>query len=70
MAFDQVIVYHWFIGQVTMLALFIHSCFDFSRLVEFMSDRVYKTGFIALMFGIFITISSLNCFGRKYFNLF
>jgi hypothetical protein len=70
MAFDQVIVYHQFIGRVTVVASFVHSCFYFDRLVEFMSDRVYKTGFIALMFGIFITISSLNWIRRKYFNAF
>ncbi|KAL3806863.1 hypothetical protein ACHAXA_004574 [Cyclostephanos tholiformis] len=70
MAFDQVIVYHQFIGRVTVVTSFIHSCFYFNRLVEFMSDRVYKTGFIALMFGIFITISSLNWIRRKYFNVF
>jgi hypothetical protein len=70
MAFDQVIVYHRFIGRVTVLASFIHSCFYFNRLLEFMSDRVYKTGFIALMFGIFIMISSLNWIRRKYFNVF
>ena len=70
MAFDQVVVYHQFIGRVTVVTSFIHSCFYFNRLVEFMSDRVYKTGFIALMFGIFITISSINWIRRKYFNAF
>jgi hypothetical protein len=70
MAFDQVIVYHQFIGRVTVLMSFIHSCFYFNRLVEFMSNRVYKTGFIALIFGIFITISSLNWIRRRYFNVF
>jgi hypothetical protein len=75
MAFDQIIVYHQFIGRVTVLMSIIHFCFYFNRLVElgfvgFMSDRVYKTGFIALMFGIFITISSLNWIRRKYFNVF
>jgi hypothetical protein len=59
MAFDQVIMYHQFIGGVTVVVSLIHSCFYFDRLVEFMSDCVYKTGFIALMFGIFITVSLL-----------
>ena len=64
MAFDQVVVYHQFIGRVTVVMSFIHSCYYFNRLVAFMSYRVYKPAFIALMFGIFITISSLNWIRR------
>lgn len=70
MAFDHVIIYHRFIGRVTVMASFIHGCFYFNHLMEFLADRVYKTGFIALMFGIFIAISSLNWIRRKYFNVF
>ncbi|KAL7532574.1 hypothetical protein ACHAXR_009381 [Thalassiosira sp. AJA248-18] len=69
-AFDQTIAYHRFLGYVTVGFAFFHACFYFDRLVEFMSDQVYKTGFIALLFGICLTVSSLDWIRRRYFNVF
>ena len=69
-AFDQTVAYHRFIGYITVGVALVHACFYFNRLMDLMSDRVYKTGFIALMFGIILVISSLNWIRRRYFNVF
>lgn len=69
-AFEQVLVYHRFIGRVTVLLAFIHSCFYINDVIENTSDPFILTGIISLGCGFVIVLSSLNVIRRKFFNIF
>lgn len=69
-AFDQMLLYHRFLSHVTVATAIIHSCFYLDRLLAFMSDSIYKTGFGALLCGIFIFVTSISYVRRRFFNVF
>jgi predicted ferric reductase len=68
--FDQVLVYHRFIGRLTIALSLIHSIFYIDHIIERTSDQVTITGLAALGCGIIIALSSVNYFRRKFFNVF
>lgn len=69
-AFDQVLVYHRFVGRLTILFAVIHSGYYVSDVFEKTSDPVTLTGLVSLGCGLVILLSSLNFVRRKFFNVF
>jgi predicted ferric reductase len=69
-AFDQVLVYHRFIGRLTVALALAHSCFYIDYVLKNPTDYVTLTGFICLGCGVIIFITSFNYIRRHYFNLF
>ncbi|KAL7468432.1 hypothetical protein ACHAXS_008664 [Conticribra weissflogii] len=69
-AFDQMLVYHRFLGHVTIAIAIIHSCFYLDRLLDFMSDSIYRTGLAALICCVIIFVTSISYVRRRFFNVF
>ena len=69
-SFEQAIIYHRFIGRLTVLLGFIHGCFHIDYITQKTYDQTTVTGLIALGFGFIILLSSLNVIRRRYFNVF
>ena len=69
MAFDQMLVYHRFLGRITILTAVIHALFYVKRITDF-SDPVILTGVLSLGCGLLIAVTSLNCIRRRFFNIF
>lgn len=69
-ALEKMLVYHGFLGHMTVVTSIIHSCFYLDRLLEFMSDPIYKTGFASLVCALFIFVTSINFIRRRFFNVF
>lgn len=68
--FEHVLVYHRFIGRLTVVVSLIHSVFYIDQIIERISDRVTVTGLVSLGCSVIIFLSSLNYFRRKHFNIF
>ena len=69
-SFEQALVYHRFIGRLTVLLGFIHGCFHIDYITQKTSEQITITGLISLGFGVIIVLSSLNVIRRRYFNAF
>jgi len=69
-AFDQVLVYHRFIGRLAVMFALVHSCFYINYVVENSTDYMTLTGLASLACGLMIVLSSMNCVRRKFFNVF
>jgi len=69
-AFDQVLVYHRFIGRLTVVFALVHSCFYIDDIFENTTDYVTLTGLASLGCGFVIVLSSVNSVRRKFFNVF
>ena len=68
--FDRVIIYHRFIGRVTILLSCIHLLFYMDRIVDQISRYEYWTGTAALGCGLGIVATTTNWVRRRMFNLF
>mmetsp|Transcript_20159 Transcript_20159/g.43790 ORF Transcript_20159/g.43790 Transcript_20159/m.43790 type:complete len:817 (+) Transcript_20159:888-3338(+) len=69
-AFDQVLVYHRFVGRLTIVFALIHSGFYINDVFEKTSDPVTLTGLISLGCSFVIVLTSLNYVRRKFWNVF
>lgn len=69
-SFEQMLVYHRFVGAVTVLLGFVHTCFYINRIIDDTSDPVIWTGLVTMGCGVVIVVSSLNVIRRKFFNVF
>ena len=70
LAFDQALIYHRFIGRLTVASALAHSCFYIKDVFEKPLDGVIITGLASLGCGFVIVLSSLNWVRRKHFNVF
>jgi hypothetical protein len=66
MSFDQALIYHRFIGQLTVVLSLIRSVMYYVRII----DQITVTGLIALDFGVIIVLTSLRYIRQKLFNVF
>eukprot|EP00804_Cyclotella_cryptica_P026232 CCRYP_009796-RC/>CCRYP_009796-RC protein AED:0.05 eAED:0.05 QI:1240/1/1/1/0.85/0.75/8/145/833 len=70
MTFDQALIYHRFIGRLTVVVSLIHSILHYEQIIDKTSEKITVTGLIALSFGVIIFLTSLNYVRRKMFNVF
>jgi predicted ferric reductase len=70
MTFDQALIYHRFIGRLTVVISLIHSALHYEHILNQTSERITVTGLSALSCGIVIFATSLNYVRRKLFNVF
>jgi predicted ferric reductase len=68
--FDQALIYHRFIGRLTITISLIHSALHYEHVLDKTSERITVTGLIALSCGLIILVTSLNYVRRKLFNVF
>jgi predicted ferric reductase len=68
--FDQALIYHRFIGRLTVIVSLVHSVMHYDRIINATTDKITLTGLIALGFGVVIFVTSLNYVRRKLFNVF
>ena len=68
--FDHLILYHRWVGRWMLLLSIIHGCMYSVFFVNNITEYVNYTGFIALLFGLIIFISSINWVRRMHFNIF
>mmetsp|Transcript_26788 Transcript_26788/g.56565 ORF Transcript_26788/g.56565 Transcript_26788/m.56565 type:complete len:806 (-) Transcript_26788:177-2594(-) len=69
-AFDHIILYHRFIGRLTVALALIHSCFYIDDVINKTTDLITVTGLVSLGCGFVIVLSSVNYLRRKFFNMF
>jgi len=67
-AFDHAVLYHRFIGRFAVLCVLIHGFYYMDYFYR--SKYVFVTGVGALICGIIISVTSMNYFRRKLFNIF
>ncbi|KAL7502826.1 hypothetical protein ACHAXN_001326, partial [Cyclotella atomus] len=70
LTFDQALIYHRFIGRLTVVISIIHSALHYEHILDKTSERITVTGLVALSCGIVIFATSLNYVRRKLFNVF
>ena len=68
--FDRALLYHRFIGRLTIIISIIHSALHYEYILQKTSERIVVTGLIALSCGFIILVTSLNFVRRKLFNVF
>jgi len=68
--FDHVVVYHRFFGRFTLLCAFVHFCYYAEDFGRYASQNLYLTGFLAMLCGVLIGLTSVNYLRRNFFNTF
>lgn len=70
MTFDQALIYHRFIGRLTVVVSMIHAALHYDQILDKTSEKITVTGLVSLSFGLVIFLTSLNYVRRKLFNVF
>eukprot|EP00808_Paulinella_micropora_P028411 g44266.t1 len=68
--FDQVVMYHRFLGRFCLLCVLLHACWFFRRLLRYYLTPTYYWGFFASLCGLVLFLTSLDIVRRRAFNLF
>eukprot|EP00978_Attheya_sp_CCMP212_P033940 scaffold139774_cov59-Attheya_sp.AAC.1 len=70
LAFDHIILYHRFLGRVTISIALLHFFWYFDRFLNHASEFTYWTGLFALLCGLGIVATTANWVRRNKFNAF